>query len=62
LSIALGYVPEPRTILLSVKKLLPSQTLTARRAARVPDPVEYWGQVFTLDNHIPLRDADLDDV
>ena len=55
---ALGYVPEPRTIFTSAKKLPPAHTLTVRRGARVPDPVEYWDPVFTLDNPITARDAE----
>ena len=37
---ALGYVPEPRTIFTAARKLPPAHTLTVRRGAVVPEPVE----------------------
>src|SRR5215468_4075397 len=54
---ALGYVPEPRTIFRSVKKLPPAHTLTIRRGTPVPDPVEYWDPRFTLERHITVAEA-----
>src|SRR5262249_16837065 len=54
---ALGYVPEPRTIFAGAKKLPAAHTLTLRRGARMPDPVEYWNPVFTLENPIGEGDA-----
>jgi len=54
---ALGYVPEPRTIFAGAKKLPPACTLTYRRGAPLPDPVEYWDVRFSLDNRISLEDA-----
>jgi asparagine synthase (glutamine-hydrolysing) len=54
---ALGYVPEPRTIFKQVKKLSPAHTLTVRRGAVVPEPVEYWDPRFTLDRQLSLPDA-----
>jgi asparagine synthase (glutamine-hydrolysing) len=54
---ALGYVPEPRTIFRSVKKLPPAHTLTIRRGAPVPQPVEYWDPRFTLERHVTVADA-----
>ncbi len=55
---ALGYVPEPRTIFAAAKKLPPAHTLTIRRGANLPAPVEYWNPAFSLDNPITLRDAE----
>ncbi len=40
--LALGYIPEPRTIYRNVFKLLPGHTLTLRRNAPVPAPRQYW--------------------
>ena len=54
---ALGYVPEPRTIYASTRKLPPAHTLTIRRGEAVPEPAEYWDVRFTLDNPIDERDA-----
>src|SRR5438105_1106978 len=54
---ALGYVPEPRTIFKQAKKLPPAHTLTIRRGAVPPDPVEYWDPRFTLDRQLSLVDA-----
>jgi asparagine synthase (glutamine-hydrolysing) len=39
---AYGYVPEPRTIFGSVRKLPAASTLLVRRGEPVPQPVEYW--------------------
>ena len=54
---ALGYVPEPRTIFRDAKKLPPAHTLTLRRGAPIPEPVEYWDPRFTLDRQLTLGDA-----
>ncbi len=54
---ALGYVPEPRTIFTSAKKLPPAHTLTIKRGQPLPEPVEYWDVHFTLDNPIAEVDA-----
>ena len=54
---ALGYVAEPRTIFTQAKKLSPAHTLTFRRGQPVRDPVAYWDVRFTLDNLMPLEDA-----
>ena len=54
---ALGYVPDPRTIFKGAKKLPPAHTLTLRRGAPVPEPVEYWDPRFTLDRRLTLADA-----
>ena len=57
---ALGYVPEPRTIFRAARKLSPAHTLSIRRGAPVPAPVEYWDVRFTLDNPIDGRDAQVE--
>jgi asparagine synthase (glutamine-hydrolysing) len=54
---ALGYIPEPRTILLGAKKLPPAHTLTLRRGLPVPQPKEYWDVRFTLDSRIGEGEA-----
>jgi asparagine synthase (glutamine-hydrolysing) len=54
---ALGYVPEPRTIFKGAKKLPPAHTLTVRRGAQVPGPVEFWDVSFTLDNRLSEKEA-----
>ncbi|MCP5152368.1 MAG: amidotransferase 1, exosortase A system-associated [Chromatiales bacterium] len=43
---AFGYVPEPRTILASARKLPPGHTLAIRRGQPLPAPVEYWDVPF----------------
>ena len=55
---ALGYVPEPRTIYATARKLAPAHTLTIRRGQPIPEPREYWDARFTLDNPINERDAE----
>ncbi len=55
--LALGYIPEPRTIYASARKLSPAHTLTIRRGRAVPESREYWDVRFTLDNAIAERDA-----
>jgi asparagine synthase (glutamine-hydrolysing) len=54
---ALGYVPEPRTIFTGAKKLPPAHTLTVKRGAPIPEPVEYWDVAFTLDNQLSEKEA-----
>ena len=53
---ALGYVAEPRTIFKQALKLSPGHTLTVRRGQPIPEPVEYWDVLFSLDN--PVSDSD----
>jgi len=55
--LALGYVPEPRTIFRSARKLPPAHTLTVKRGVPVGEPVEYWDVTFTLDNGLSEKDA-----
>jgi asparagine synthase (glutamine-hydrolysing) len=56
--LALGYVPEPRTIFRAARKLPPGHSLLVRRGVQVPDPVEYWDVEFTLTNHITVASAE----
>ena len=58
--LALGYIPEPRTIYAAARKLAPAHTLTIRRGRPVPEPREYWRVHFTLDNPIGERDAQME--
>ncbi len=54
---ALGYVPEPRTIYKSARKLPPGHVLVQRRGESLATPKEYWQPRFTLDNPISEADA-----
>ena len=55
--LALGYVPEPRTIFRGACKLPPGHSLTLRRGYAVPQPQSYWDLQFTLDSRLKLQDA-----
>jgi asparagine synthase (glutamine-hydrolysing) len=44
---ALGYVPDPKTILKHVKKLPPAHTLVLGAGDKEPDIKEYWDVTFT---------------
>ena len=57
---ALGYVPEPRTIYASARKLAPGHTLCLRRGQSAAEPRSYWDLRFTGDNTIPAGDAQLE--
>jgi asparagine synthase (glutamine-hydrolysing) len=54
---ALGYIPEPRSIYRSVRKLPAAHTLSVRRGARAPTPRSYWDVRFTGASRISERDA-----
>jgi asparagine synthase (glutamine-hydrolysing) len=54
---ALGYVPEPRTIFTTARKLPPATTLVVRRGQALPEPAEYWDPRFTGDAVITPEDA-----
>jgi asparagine synthase (glutamine-hydrolysing) len=43
---AYGYVPEPRSIYVSARKLPPAHTLTFKRGKPLPEPQEYWDAPF----------------
>jgi len=47
--LALGYIPEPRTIFRGALKLPAAHTLMLRRGDPVPDPVKYWDVRFSLE-------------
>ncbi|MEP7207677.1 MAG: XrtA/PEP-CTERM system amidotransferase [Casimicrobiaceae bacterium] len=55
--LALGYIPEPRTIYANTYKLPPGHSLTIQRGRPVPAPRAYWDVRFTLDNPISEADA-----
>ena len=55
--LALGYVPEPRTIFKSALKLEPGHSLSFRRGQPPPAPREYWDLKFTLDSRLSEADA-----
>ena len=57
---ALGYVPEPRTIYRTARKLPPATTLLVRRGQPVPEPKAYWDVRFTLNNPISAEEAQLE--
>lgn len=54
---AYGYIPDPKTILEQASKLPPGHTLTLRRGAQMPQPVEYWDVPFESVGPINERDA-----
>ena len=54
---AYGYIPEPRTIFTSAKKLPQATTLLARRGQAVPEPHEYWDIPFAIDPLICEQEA-----
>jgi asparagine synthase (glutamine-hydrolysing) len=57
---ALGYVPEPRTILKGALKLPPGHHLTLRRGAPLPTPVEYWDAPFAPGPARPEADLEVE--
>jgi len=54
---ALGYVPEPRTIFSGARKLPAATTLTVRRGAPFPEPVEYWDVAFGATERLTGEEA-----
>ncbi len=54
---AYGYVPEPRSILRSVRKLPPGHTLTLRRGGEGPESRCYWDVPFQPVESIGLEEA-----
>ncbi len=48
-----GYVPDPRTILASARKLPPGHVLEVRRGRPMPEPVRYWDVEFPVDPPVP---------
>jgi asparagine synthase (glutamine-hydrolysing) len=43
---AYGYIPEPRSIYLGVRKLAPAHSLMVRRGGATPEPRAYWDLRF----------------
>lgn len=54
---AYGYVPDPKTIYASVRKLPPAHTLTWHRGAPSPALSRYWDISFTANSRIKEADA-----
>jgi len=54
---AFGYIPEPRTIFKSCRKLAPAEIMVVRRGEKLPEPKRYWDVRFTLDARISPEDA-----
>jgi asparagine synthase (glutamine-hydrolysing) len=52
-----GYVPEPRTIYKTARKLSPGHRMLIRRGKPLPQPEEYWDVPFTPHGGISLEDA-----
>lgn len=55
---AYGYVPEPRTIYKSAKKLSPGHMLTIRCGQPIPAPRRYWDVPFKP--HAAMAEADME--
>jgi len=54
---AFGYVPDPKSIYESVRKLPPAHVLVWRRGAPMPNPQCYWDIAFQADRKISEKDA-----
>ncbi len=54
---ALGYVPEPRSILKSISKLSSGYSLAIERGKGIPTPVQYWDVDFCSPVAIAEQDA-----
>jgi len=54
---AYGYVPEPRTIFTSAKKLPQATTVVVKRGQPVPEPREYWDIPFIVDPRMHEQEA-----
>lgn len=54
---AFGYLPDPKTIYRSVRKLPPAHTLTWRRGTSAPAISRYWDIHFQADNRMKEADA-----
>jgi asparagine synthase (glutamine-hydrolysing) len=53
---AFGYVPDPRTIYRSVRKLAPAHYLLVQRGEPVPEPRAYWDVEFLDDASIRVEE------
>ena len=58
--LALGYIPEPRTIYAAAAKLPPAHCLAIRRGHPVAEPHAYWDVRFSLDNPISEHEAQVE--
>jgi asparagine synthase (glutamine-hydrolysing) len=54
---AFGYVPDPKSIYVSVRKLPPAHTLVWKRGAPMPPPRRFWEIEFHPDTRIREKDA-----
>lgn len=52
-----GYVPEPRTIYKTARKLSPGHRMLIQRGKPLPQPEEYWDVPFKSHGPISLEDA-----
>ena len=50
-----GYVPEPRSIYKSVKKMEPGTFLQLKRGRPAPDPVRYWDVPLSVAHEVQRR-------
>jgi asparagine synthase (glutamine-hydrolysing) len=48
--LALGYVPDPKSIFAGVRKLSAAHTLVVKRGERLEEPREYWDLAFRNDD------------
>ncbi len=56
---AYGYIPEPRSIYLGVRKLAPAHSLLARRGEPMPEPHCYWDLRFV--DGVPARREEVEE-
>jgi asparagine synthase (glutamine-hydrolysing) len=54
---AFGYVPDPKSIYESVRKLPPAHTLVWKRGAPTPRPQQYWEIGFHANSRLSEADA-----
>ncbi|MBV9376135.1 MAG: amidotransferase 1, exosortase A system-associated [Alphaproteobacteria bacterium] len=55
---AYGYIPDPRSIYLGVKKLAPAHSLVVRRGEPLPEPRCYWDVRFVDGTSIGRKEAE----
>lgn len=59
--LTLGYVPDPKTIIVGARKLPPAHAMTVKRGALIPDVWQYWDVDFTApDPDLAAEQALLD--
>lgn len=54
---AFGYVPDPKSIYETVRKLPPAHVLVWKRGAPIPSPQQYWDISFQPNTRISEEDA-----